>query len=142
MMLAPFAAQAADSLPAGINPQITRMQAQIDALNKQLDRLEKRVQSRLPPLDANTPPLTASPRAQPKLTALQESEKLRTGWTQLRRGLSKTELRRLLGDPASKIKLDRQTLWYYTYPGIGNGSVMLGHTGKVTGWQEPPFRRW
>ncbi len=114
------------------------MQAQIDALTTRVEKLEQMLQA---PQNADRHPSTASPRStQPALTALQEIEKLQTNWKQLRRGLSKTELRQLLGDPASEFRLDRQTLWYYKYPGIGNGSVMLDHGGKVSGWQNPPFR--
>ena len=140
-MLIPFAVQAAGSSPAvKNNSQISRMQAQIDALSKRLQRLEKILHSRLSAQDINSPPPTPSSHAQVKLTALQEIEKLNTNWKQLHRGLSKTELRQLLGEPASTIRLERQTLWYYKYPGVGVGSVMLGGNDKVSGWQEPPFR--
>ncbi len=140
MMLAPFAVQAADSLPDGINPQITRMQAQIDALTKRIERLEQRLPAHMPSQDARSHSLTPPPRTQPPLTALEELEKIRKNWEQLRHGLSKTELQHLLGNPVSKFKLERQTIWYYSYPGIGSGSVILGYSGKVNGWQTPPFR--
>ncbi len=135
-MLTPFAAQA-DSPPANkADPQITRMQAQIDALTKRIERLEQK----LPEQDAQSRSQTTAPRTPSRLTALEELEIIRSNWTQLRHGLSKTELQHLLGNPASKFKLERQTIWYYRYPGIGSGSVSLGYSGKVNGWQEPPFR--
>lgn len=140
VMLTPFVVQADTLPPAKINPQITRMQAQIDALTKRIERLEQRLPAHTPSPDASSHPLTTPPRTPPQLTALEELEKIRENWQQLHHGLSKTELRHLLGNPASKFKLNRQTIWYYRYPGIGSGSVILGYSGKVNGWQEPPFR--
>ncbi len=138
-MLTPFAVQAAS--PAVKNDaQISRMQAQIDALNKRLQRLENILQARLPAENTNPPPAVSPAHAASKQSALEELENLHTNWKRLRHGLSKSELQQLLGEPASKFKLDRQTLWYYKYPGIGVGSVMLGRDGKVSGWQQPPFR--
>jgi len=154
-MLAPLLAQAEGKPPADIEARFAAMQAQLDALNKRLERLEHPLQSHLPSPDAaanattvddgvaaTSAPPAASPPAQPALTALRELEVLRTNWKQLKRGLTRTELRQLLGKPGSKLALDRQTMWYYRYPGIGGGSVMLDSKGKVTGWQEPPFRGW
>ncbi len=115
--------------------RIVGMQAQIDALTKRLGQLELRLQQM-------TQPKLPSPtdlRAQPELTALEEVEKLRTAWEQLHRGLSKTELQQLLGEPASKLKLEQQMLWYYAYPAIGSGSIMFDYSGKVSAWQKPPF---
>lgn len=110
------------------------MQVQIDVLNKRLDQLELRLQQ-MTQLNLSSTDL----RAQPKLTALEEVEKLRTAWEQLHRGLSKTELQQLLGEPASRLKLEQQMLWYYAYPAIGSGSVMFDFSGKVSAWQKPPF---
>ena len=157
-MLVPFTAQAGDPSP-DVNEQLTAMQVQIDTLNKRLGRLEQMLQSLQPPPDTATgsrttntdetppPPVTSIPAAistpaLPGLAAYRELEVLRTNWKQLQRGLSRTELRQLLGKPQSEMVLDQQTLWYYRYPGIGGGSVMLDSKGEVTGWQEPPFRNW
>ena len=156
-MLAPFLAQAEGKPPAAdIEARFAAMQAQLNALNKRLERLEHPLQSHLRSPDAaanattvddgvaaaTSAPPAASPPVQPALTALSELETLRTNWKQLKRGLTRTELRQLLGKPGSELALGRQTMWYYRYPGIGGGSVILDSTGKVTGWQEPPFRGW
>ena len=153
MILAPFAALA-DNPATDVDKRFATMQTQIDALNKRLEQLERMLRSRLPP-DTNAsatkadvatavaaPPPADLPHAQPELAAYQELEALRTNWKQLQRGLSRTELHQLLGKPDSRLTLDQQTLWYYRYPGIGGGSVMLDSKGKVTGWQKPPFRGW
>jgi len=142
-ILAPFTVQA-DSPPADVDARFAAMQVQIDVLNKRLEQLQQMLQTRLPSADtaAETQPPAEPPHAQPRLAAYQELEELRTNWKRLQRGLSPTELRQLLGKPRSELAFDRQTLWYYRYPGIGGGSVMLDSRGKVTGWQEPPFRGW
>jgi len=146
--LVPFVTLA-DKPPTDIDTRFAIIQTQLDALNKRLEQLEQMPQSRLPPPDAATdttatdvvdnPPPAVTPRAQPEPAAYRKLEALRANWKQLQRGLSRTELSHLLGKPRSELTLDRQTLWYYRYPGIGGGSVMLDSKGKVTGWQEPPF---
>lgn len=139
-----FTAQAAEP-QATTNPQITRLQAQIDALTKRLDKLEKKVQLNQHPLDQH-PLSQKSPEttsqvvpARSGLTALHETEELKTNWKKLQRGLSETQLLQLLGKPDSKTSVNNQTLWYYVYPVIGRGSVMFGYDGKVSAWQKPPF---
>lgn len=160
-MLVPFVTLA-DKPPTDVDARFAIIQAQLDALNKRLEQLEQMPQSRLPPPGTTTDttvtdttvndttatdvvdnhPPAVTPRAQPELAAYQELEALRTNWKQLQRGLSRTELNHLLGKPRSELTLDQQTLWYYRYPGIGGGSVILDSKGKVTGWQEPPFHGW
>lgn len=150
MMLAPGTVQA-DILPVDANSKLSDMQSQIDALNKRVERLERTLQPDLTPSTPNTtgagvtttqPPPTTPTRGQPELRLYQELEVLRANWKRLERGLSRTELRQLLGEPRSELAFGQQTLWYYSYPGIGSGSVMLDHKGKTSSWQEPPFRGW
>ncbi len=144
LLLSPFAAQA-DNPPATLNPQMARMQAQIDALTKRLDRLEKKVQLNPYPLEQHPleqkSPDTGSQLVPTRsgLTALHEMEELKTNWKKLQRGLSKTQLLQLLGNPDAKTRVNNQIIWYYVYPVIGRGSVMFDYDGKVSAWQKPPF---
>ena len=133
LIMMPFFVQA--EVSSETDSRIVDMQAQIDALNKRLGQLELRLQQ-MTQLKRSSP---TALRAQPELTALEEVEKLRTSWQQLHRGLSKAELQLLLGEPASRLKLEQQMLWYYSYPAIGSGSIMFDYSGKVSAWQEPPF---
>jgi len=150
-----FAVLTLASLPLAAAPGNAQpgagVQQQLDALNKRLDRLETLLQS----LQARQPaPTTQSGTAQagaqaalpagtpPPLTAFRELATVQANWQRLRRGQSPDELLQLLGKPHTKLQLGRQTLWYYRYPGIGSGSVMLGNSGTVTGWQQPAFSRW
>jgi hypothetical protein len=81
-------------------------------------------------------------QARPKLSAFHELDIIRTSWKQVKLGLSGRELSGLIGEPNSKSKLGREELWYYTYPGIGSGSVLLSGQDKVTSWQPPPLLVW
>ncbi len=150
LVFVPFVARAG-APSANISARFTAIQAQLNALNKRLRRLERILPQHSSPSDAivataagaaTAPPSAAPPRVRPEPTAYRKPEKLRASWKKLQRGLSRTKLRQLLGKPRSKLVLGRQTLWYYRYPGIGGGSVILDNDGKVTGWQEPPFRGW
>jgi len=139
-----FTVQAAEP-PATTNPQITRLQVQIDALTKRLDKLEKTVQLNQRPAEQH--PLNQHPvdttgqltHARPGLAALHEMEKMKAGWKKLQRGLSETQLVQLLGNPDLKTRVNHQVLWYYIYPSIGRGSVMFDYNSKVSAWQKPPF---
>ncbi len=141
--------------------QIAHLQMQIDVMNKHIKQLEKRLNACLPAKPGNTTvnytknnpakntavkKLAVTPSAplivvQPKQkkTIFEEVGHIRKNWEKLHRGLSKAELRQLLGEPASKFKFNREILWYYKYKGLGVGSVMLDSDGKVSEWQTPPF---
>ncbi len=139
LFLLPFTIQAAEPSET-LNPQIIRLQAQIDVLTKRLDQLEKKVQLTQHPLDQKSPETNSQlVPARPELTTLHETEELKANWKKLQRGLSETQLLQLLGKPNSKTRVNNQTLWYYVYPVIGRGSVMFDYNGKVSAWQKPPF---
>jgi hypothetical protein len=89
-------------------------------------------------VEAGTSP---SPAVVP--AAFQWREMLKDQWRNVKAGMSGEEIGKLLGTPSRELTLDGKPVWYYSYPGIGNGSVMFsrgGHT--VAGWQHPPFGFW
>jgi DNA-binding transcriptional MerR regulator len=89
-------------------------------------------------MEASTNP---SPAAIPD--AYQWREMLKDQWHSIMAGMSYEEIRKLLGTPSRELTLDGKPVWYYAYPGIGNGSVMFGRDGHtVVGWQHPPFGFW
>ena len=89
-------------------------------------------------VDAGTPPSTA---AVPD--AFQWRETLKEQWRSIKAGMSSEEIRKLLGTPSREFTLDGKPVWYYSYPGIGNGSVMFSRDGHtVAGWQHPPYGFW
>ena len=75
--------------------------------------------------------------------AFQWREILNDQWHSVKAGMSGEEIRKLLGTPSREFTLDGKPVWYYSYPGIGNGSVMFSRDGHtVAGWQHPPFGFW
>ena len=89
-------------------------------------------------VEAGTPP---SPAAIPE--AFQWREMLKAQWRSIKAGMSGEEIRKLLGTPSREFALDGKPVWYYSYPGIGNGSVMFSRDGHtVAGWQHPPYGFW
>jgi hypothetical protein len=75
--------------------------------------------------------------------AFQWREMLKDQWHNVKAGMSSEEIRKLLGTPSREFTLDGKPVWYYSYPGIGNGSVMFSRDGHtVAGWQHPPYGFW
>jgi hypothetical protein len=99
-----------------------------------------------------TPPTPSAPvrveaGTTPSMTAIPEAfqwrEMLKVQWRSIKAGLSSEEIRKLLGTPSREFTLDGKPVWYYSYPGIGNGSVMFSRDGHtVAGWQHPPYGFW
>ena len=89
-------------------------------------------------VEAGTSP---SPAVVP--AAFQWREMLKDQWRSVKAGMSSEEIGKLLGTPSRELTLDGKPVWYYSYPGIGNGSVMFSRDGHtVAGWQHPPFGFW
>jgi hypothetical protein len=97
-----------------------------------------------------SPSTTSAPvrvEAGPSTTAIPEAfqwrEMLKAQWRSIKAGMSSEEIRKLLGTPSREFALDGKPVWYYSYPGIGNGSVMFSRDGHtVAGWQHPPYGFW
>jgi hypothetical protein len=63
---------------------------------------------------------------------------VRESWNGIKEGLTKEEVKRILGNPQEQFTVSGKLLWYYAYPGIGAGSVLFADDGRVVGSQEPP----
>jgi hypothetical protein len=75
--------------------------------------------------------------------AFQWREALKEQWSGVKAGMNGEQIRQLLGAPSREFALDGRPVWYYNYPGVGNGSVLFGRDGgTVVGWQHPPFGFW
>ncbi len=55
-------------------------------------------------------------------------------WRRLESGMTKTQVRSILGEPIKRIKGTR-TLWYY--PNIYGAYVSFDKNGLLSGWNEP-----
>jgi hypothetical protein len=84
---------------------------------------------------------TSPPAAVPAAFMWREAVKER--WSEVKAGMSSEDIRKLLGTPSREFTLDGKPVWYYSYAGIGNGSVMFNRDGHtVAAWQHPPFGLW
>jgi hypothetical protein len=93
-----------------------------------------------PPVRAEAVP-SSSPAAIPE--AFQWREALKDQWGGIKAGMSSEEVSKRLGAPTREFTLDGKPVWYYSYPGVGNGSVIFSRDGhSVAGWQHPPFGFW
>jgi hypothetical protein len=90
---------------------------------------------------AATPPEAGTPSAPPAVTeALEWHEALKEQWRSVRAGMSAADITKLLGSPSRELTLDGNTVWYYSYPGLGSGSVLFSRERHiVTSWQHPPL---
>jgi len=170
-MVSLIPARADEGTEVALKRQLEEVQQQLHELQLKVQRMESELDATQasssaavtapPPTSTVTPPsavpLTASqpapapvrveagtsltPAAVPE--AFQWRETLKDQWHSVKAGMNGEEIKGLLGTPSREFTLDGKPVWYYSYPGIGNGSVMFsldGHT--VAGWQHPPFGFW
>lgn len=64
---------------------------------------------------------------------------LKQNWAQIGPGTPREKVQSLLGPPEKVLRIDGNTVWYYAYPGIGQGSVFFTESGKVSSLQSPSF---
>ena len=138
------------------------LQQQLKALTEAVQRLEGRVRQ----LESGTAPATTEQAAAPapaapvpaaptqtRLSAVAPvvapvaaptiaRDPLRDHWHRIGRGMSTESVEALLGRPHRTIPVNTQTVWYYSYPDIGSGSVVFAEDGTVIDWQTPPFSTW
>ena len=76
--------------------------------------------------------------SQPEGLSKTQEQAIRDRWKNLRRGMTPQEVESALGKPEQTMEVDRQTVWYYRYSGVG-ASVVFNREGHVSGWQKPPF---
>ncbi len=67
---------------------------------------------------------------------------LRDHWQTIKRGMQIRAVEDVLGRPDRTATLPGKTVWYYSYPDIGSGSVVFTADGDVSDWQAPPFSTW
>jgi hypothetical protein len=136
----PLAAHAQASDTGALREEVKDLKQVIQRLNARLEGLEKRL---APGAAATAQPVAASetPSALPSASAT-PTPSLREHWRQIDHGMSAQDVQALLGAPQRTMKVSVKTVWYYTYPEIGSGSVVFADDGSVEDWQTPPFNMW
>jgi outer membrane murein-binding lipoprotein Lpp len=155
-MLAGALPVAADDLP--LTQQVEQLRREVQALQARVRQLEQQQHT-----DATAGPVPAAPsvsttRASSGTTtpqiatvapptsvepALQSLGRLKAAWKGIDSGMSEAQVRDRLGTPGRIFTLAGKTIWYYSYEGVGSGSVAFSaNSKKVTDWQNPPFGFW
>lgn len=117
-------AQAADS-------DTEALKRQVEALSERVKALESRIGT------VETQHVTPSAAG---ATGAMNAASVNDAWEKIKQGLTKDDVKKILGEPEQQFTLGGRLLWYYRYPGIGAGSVMFGNDGLVIANQEPPRR--
>jgi hypothetical protein len=87
---------------------------------------------RTAPASRPVPEVGASPSPRPPSTPQWRNVSL---WRGLSRGMSKGQVREILGEPGKVVESGIISIWYYGYP-LG-GEVTFDSSGNVNSWREP-----
>jgi hypothetical protein len=138
-VFAPMAARAETSETTGLRQEVTDLKQIIQHLNERVEGLEKQLapQPESGPQAAAAP---ATPAAQPSAPA--PSDSIREHWRQIDRGMTVQNIEALIGPPQRTMTVNLKTVWYYTYPEVGSGSIVFAQDGGVDDWHTPPFNTW
>jgi len=134
-MLAGVPAHADDANCLDLAAEMQKLKTQIDALQARVQALEHASDK----AQTHAMPSTSDVAAEAAAQLRREDAAVREGWKKVKRGLTREEVKALLGEPQKTFTLDRKLVWYYYYPAVGGGSVMFDSVGHVMGQQAPPF---
>jgi len=142
---APLVARAEDG--RGETGDVPALQQEVRDLKDVVQRLGERVEGlekQLQPPSQPAPQAAAAPAPPvPQPSApVTPGDSAREHWRQVSHGMSAQEVETLLGHPQRTMKVNLRTVWYYTYPEVGSGSIVFASDGGVEDWQTPPFRTW
>jgi len=158
LLAAGGAAPAGAAPPASAaDPEVAQLRAQVHELRLALDRLDASLQAlerRSAATPAEATALSAAPlpsavsRADTSATPLSVRERsvlaeqtraadALAGWRALQAGMNQQQVRELLGEPASVMKVSNRTGWVYTYAQLGTGSVFFSSAGVVISSMAP-----
>lgn len=156
-MLSDVLPVAADDLP--LSQQVEQLRREVQALQARVQQLEQQQHTgaaAVPAAAASSVSTTTStssgtttaqsaPVAPPTSVepALQSLGRLKQAWKGIDSGMSEAQVHDRLGTPGRIFTLGGKTVWYYSYEGVGSGSVAFSaNSKKVIDWQHPPFGFW
>lgn len=158
----PSIGTAAEPDVASLEREVAALSALVQRLQARVDRLELQASSAGPSASdpARTEPaVTPQKSVQASAGAVSRAEapaapiaarrteadsigpsaqvQLRSNWAKIGAGMTSAEVSGLLGDPSRRLTLDGRSVWYYSYPSLGNGSVFFTDSGQVSSRQSP-----
>ena len=137
---APWTARGENDQTNLLRQEVIDLKQVVQHLNEHVEGLEKQIApaSKSGPQAAAAP---ATPVAQPPATA-KPGESIRDHWRQIDHGMTAPAVEALIGHPQRTMTVDLKTVWYYTYPEVGSGSIVFARDGSVDDWRTPPFNTW
>jgi len=140
LCLAPAVAGGQTGETETLRQQVEELTRTVDRLNKTVEGLERQLGDRAQVKDG-APLATPTPAPEAR-AAVPSAAKPQERWHGLATGMTVHQVEALLGRPDRTLDLSPNTLWYYTYPDVGSGSVVFANDGTVSDWQPPPFSTW
>lgn len=136
----PLAARAEDSQPTTLRQEVIDLKQAVQHLTERVEGLEKQILPRSESVpQAAATPATPVPRVSAPATP---GDSIRKHWREISRGMSAQDVETLIGRPQRTMNVNLRTVWYYTYPEVGSGSIVFAPEGGVDDWQAPPFNTW
>ena len=132
-----FAVAAAAVLTANAQTadELTALKQEQARLRQSLNEIDRRIRV----LEGATAPVAmTAPAGDGQLASFVT---LRQAWSEIKPGIMKARVDETLGKPAREMRINSDLVWYYVYPGVGNGSVFFNSEEKVTAAQ-PPRSGW
>jgi len=114
---------AAIAVAAATSAQKQTVEERVALLEKHVANLQERVSKLERQLTGRVTPGTAGREAKSGIAP----------WRALHKGMTKDEVKKLLGEPKDMMKLNEYDVWDYP----GGGSVRFDGSGRVEGWYEP-----
>jgi hypothetical protein len=133
---APVRAESDDT--GALRHEVGELRRSIERLSSRVESLEQRLAAESGPSNQET---GKTPQSVERAGAAREVG-LRDHWQSVKQGMTTQQIEALLGRPDRTVKLPSKNVWYYSYPDVGNGSVVFAEDGTVIDLQAPPFNSW
>lgn len=130
----------AAALGCAAHSETNALRQEIDRLNARIEHLEG--QGATPPASSSQTAAASPPAPAAAPPVAERPGALRERWQNITYGMTFEQVSALLGRPQRTIDESPKTVWFYSYPDVGNGSVVFVHESGVTDWQAPPFGNW
>lgn len=107
----------------------------MDTFRARLDRLENAVSEMASTVERIERQIATARASQAERSSSSRRNDQRS-WGKLKRGMSKFDVMRLLGEPGEVSTYYRSELWWY--PNFPGGSVTFDSRGLLVAWRKPP----
>ena len=147
----------------GAEPDVSQLRREVEQLKRSMHEMQTRLQAveagleqvaggaaaapaAAEPAPATTPRsaidttasnAAATPAKTPPQPANTELVALKRAWAGVQPGVASAQVKDLLGPASQELKINGKLTWYYSYPGIGAGSIFFNDDGRVSSRKSP-----